>query len=236
MRLVAVGDIHGHIRMLDDLLAQISEPPEGARDKLIFLGDYIDRGPDSKGVIDRLIALRDKRPDSVFVMGNHEHHLVDFAARGDLKSGGIWMVNGGAETLESYGVTPPRDLHDPGEYKRARRELKERLPEAHRRFLADLQLHHCEGDYIFVHAGLRPGVPLADQRREDVMWIREKFLRSKADFGGIVVHGHTPADRPEVRRNRIGIDTGAGKGGYLTAALFWGTEISFLHTGPRGMF
>lgn len=233
-RLIVFGDIHGQDDMLDDLLARIGalEPPTpGLRDRYVFLGDYIDRGPNSARVIDRLCDLRDGSENAVFLMGNHEDMMMKFLLHGDTRAGGAWMANGGEETLASYGVAPSLDPVDVREFSRCRQQLGDALPDRHRRFYADLLSHKACGPYMFVHAGVRPGVALDAQRDEDMMWIRRLFLDSTEDFGAIVVHGHTPADRPEVKSNRINLDTGAGKGGYLTAAVLWGTCMTFLHAG-----
>ncbi|WP_421884426.1 metallophosphoesterase family protein [Pacificispira sp.] len=244
VRLIAVGDVHGHLNYLDDLLAALVRTPAPAaknlRDRFVFLGDYIDRGPDSAGVIDRLIELREAEAGSadgaVFLRGNHEEMMLRFLKDGDMRLGGAWIANGGDETLRSYGVTPPADALDTADFNRSRRDLDAALPPAHLHFLETLSLIHRDGDFIFVHAGLRPDVAVADQDAKDMMWIRDTFLDSQYDFGGLVVHGHSPTPDPELHPNRICVDTGAGKGGYLTAGLFWGTEKAFLHAGPRAPY
>lgn len=237
MRLIAIGDVHGHLELLDELLAGLKRPPEAvdvdAHDRLVFLGDYIDRGPESAGVIERLIGLRSAGTDAVFLRGNHEEMMLRFLVDGDLRLGGAWLANGGDATLRSYGIAPPEDPFDIEDFMRCRRALDSALPLSHRHFLETLTSVHRDGDYIFVHAGLRPGVAFDDQDERDMLWIREQFLDSCHDFGGLVVHGHTPAPAPELHPNRICLDTGAGKGGYLTAGMFWGTEKAFLHAGPR---
>jgi len=222
--------------MLDDLLEQIadmSRQDPALRDRYIFLGDYVDRGPHSNHVIDRLCTLSDRHDDPVFLLGNHEEMMLKSLLQGDERSFSAWMINGGEETLASYGVAPPRDLFDDREFQRCRRELDAALPDRHRRFLDSLVSHQASGGYIFAHAGLRPGIPIEDQEKRDLIWIRHQFLDSDADFGGVVVHGHTPAFSPEIRPNRINLDTGAGKGGYLTAGLLWGTWMAFLHAGQN---
>lgn len=234
--LIAVGDIHGHLDLLNDLLGQISNRPDhagrGGQDHLIFLGDYVDRGPNSAQVIDRLCQVQQDAPNAVFLKGNHEEMMVSFLQAGDLTKGYHWLRNGGDATSESYGVRPPDDLEDTNALLEFRSELAAVVPDAHWQFLDALQVSHRAGDYIFVHAGLRPGIPFADQRDEDMIWIRDRFLQSDADFGGCVVHGHSPSPTPDIHPNRIGLDTGSGKGGYLTAGLFWSTEGTFLHAYP----
>jgi serine/threonine protein phosphatase 1 len=225
-RVYAVGDIHGCARQLDALLARIvADPTEGiSRRFLVFLGDYVDRGPDSRGVIERLLA-----PPAGFdvtaVRGNHDQTLLDFLT--DAAIYGVWREFGGRETLLSYGVRPP--LFDKLEdFERARNDLVAALPAAHRQFLEQLVGSRRIGGYYFTHAGVRPGVGLEEQAPEDLMWIREDFLNSRQDFGAVVVHGHTPTPQPEVRRNRIGVDTGAYATGCLTAAVLDGDKCRFI--------
>lgn len=225
----AIGDIHGETAKLDRLHAMVRADAGGRaaeRRIAIYLGDYVDRGPDSAGVVDRLIA--DPLPgfERVFLMGNHEDFLLQFLeAAGSMSA---WFHNGGIQTLESYDVDPRSHdgwMADPGEL---RDEFRSRLPPAHLGFFEALDLYRIEGDYLFVHAGLRPGRKLEDQSRADLLWIREAFIHSSADHGHIVVHGHTPCEAVEIRRNRIGIDTGAVYGGRLTALVLEGETRDFL--------
>ncbi len=234
-RVYAVGDIHGRADLLDDLLTIIAEDagvrPRPARPMLVFLGDYIDRGPDSAGVVARLLAGPPKAGPLagsgwMALRGNHEDTMLRFLD--DPSAGPAWFRNGGLETIRSYaGPLPdgagmaPAALRD---------RLDAALPEDHRRFLAQLPVAHAEGDYLFVHAGLRPGVAIADQDPADLMWIRDDFIHSAAQFGKMVVHGHTIAPVPEIRANRIGIDTGAYRTGRLTALVLEGTDRRFLAT------
>lgn len=237
VRLVVIGDVHGHLSYLSDLLAQVRRDPRGQgagrRDQLVFLGDYVDRGPESAGVIERLTRIQQSDPSAVFLKGNHEDMMLRFLDKGDRKTADIWLSNGGAETLQSYGVWPPVRLDDAEVLTASRQDFRAALPAAHRAFLDALTPYEKIGDFIFVHAGLRPGRSLRKQRSEDTMWIRRDFLDSREDFGGLVVHGHTPWPEPDLQANRIGLDTGAGKGGYLTAGVFWDNEKAFLHAGPR---
>jgi serine/threonine protein phosphatase 1 len=191
------------------------------------VGDYYDRGPDSAGVIDMLIDRPLEGFDSVFLKGNHEDILLRFL-EGDLETGANWIYYGGNTTLQSYGIDCEKSWPDYTELVDYQRALKACFPARHRRFLESLALTHVEGDYAFVHAGVRPGRPLAVQDPEDLMWIRDEFHDSDADHGHVIVHGHTPVHQVVNRFNRIDIDTGAGFGRELTAVVLAGTKRSFL--------
>lgn len=225
----AIGDIHGESGKLDLLHSMIradARSRKATRKVVIYLGDYVDRGEDSAGVIERLAGGPMSDFETVFLKGNHEEFLLHFMETGDSASG--WFHNGGLNTLESYGVEMRGHSlwrPDSGDL---REQLREKLPVAHREFLAGLALNHIEGDYLFVHAGLRPGRPLEDQTPADMLWIRNLFLNSDEDYGFIVVHGHTPSDGVEIRPNRIGIDTGACYDGPLTALVLEGEKREFL--------
>lgn len=225
----AIGDIHGEGGKLDLLHSMIradARSRTAERKVAVYLGDYVDRGPDCAGVIERLTD--DPLPgfEKIFLKGNHEEFMLHFLETGDASSG--WFHNGGLNTLESYEVEiRGRFLWRPDSTD-LREQLLEKLPDRHRKFLERLDLRHIEGDYLFVHAGIRPGRPLEDQTAADMLWIRNLFLDSEEDHGYIVVHGHTPRDFPEVRPNRIGIDTGAVYGGKLTALVLEGEERDFL--------
>jgi len=196
----AIGDIHGMAGNLEELLDII--PYDPAEDLLVFLGDYIDRGPDSRRVIEMLCRLRSKTENVVFLMGNHEQMFLDFLNGADPL---LYFWNGGKATLESYGF---REV-DYGRYEVF-------LPDEHRKFFETL-IHVLETEnYFFVHAGVRPGVDLSEQNEEDLLWIRHEFIYSSEDFGKTVVFGHTPFMDPLVMKNKIGIDTGAVYGRYLT--------------------
>lgn len=230
-RIYAIGDSHGCTAHLRALHAAILEDCRGAagnieRQILVYLGDYIDRGPDSRGLLDILIGEPLPGFERVFLMGNHDimlRRLIDEGAPPP-----SWPMNGAAETLASYGVDPRVWGRGPAAVYEG---VMSRLPESHAKFLHALKYCHVEGDYLFVHAGIRPGVGLENQSPQDMMWIREPFLDSEADHGKVVVHGHTPVEAPEVRANRIGIDTGAVYGGVLTALVLEGTARRFLFAG-----
>ena len=224
-RVYVIGDIHGRL----DLLARLSERIvidsgdfTGERKVAVYLGDYVDRGPCSRGVIDLLVDEPLGGFESVHLKGNHEKFLLDFLD--DASVWPFWLYNGADATLLSYGVTPtagPEGLQA---------EFRAAIPARHIEFLGALGLSHVEGDYIFVHAGVRPGVALKDQAEADLIWIRDPFLSSDADHGKIVVHGHSIAGEPEIEANRIGIDTGAYATGKLTCLVLEGEKRAFLHT------
>ena len=227
----AIGDVHGCTEQLDALHEAIVDDASkraATRRVLVWLGDYVDRGPDSRGVIDRLLSPP-AGFDAFALKGNHEQFLLDFLI--DPSIGPHWMMNGGAETLASYNI-PIMD----GCYFRAdrwdalSRALRDALPPAHRRLLDRLRPSHREGDYLFVHAGIRPGTPLDEQALDDLLWIRGEFLFSEADHGAIVVHGHTISDEPQIRPNRIGIDTGSFFSDRLTALVLEGDTRHMLQT------
>lgn len=223
-RIYAIGDVHGRADMLDELLYDI-EKDAGSLDaaQLIFLGDYVDRGDDSRGVIERLIKLQSEHDDAVFLKGNHEELLLDFLE--EPEDLGHWLDWGGEETLESYGISTV------GQPKPTLAEQWFALaPKSHFEFLNSLKIHHIEGDFLFVHAGLRPGAPLDDQTEADMLWIRKRFHNASADERPdyVVVHGHTPTNKPVDAGWRIGVDTGAVYGGLLTAVVLEGKTRRFL--------
>jgi serine/threonine protein phosphatase 1 len=230
-RLYAVGDIHGRADLLESLLEQIAadaaRQPEAAK-RLIFLGDYVDRGPASSAVIDLVLHAALPGVEVVPLMGNHEEMMLRFLE--DIAVGRTWMMNGGDATLRSYGVDPPGMFSGTSVLREAQQHFADRLPARHLSFLEGLAITHTEGDYLFVHAGVRPGVPLDRQHTEDLLWIRDEFLDSERDFGKIVVHGHSISLDPEFRPNRIGIDTGAYRSGQLTCLVLEGTERRLLTT------
>jgi serine/threonine protein phosphatase 1 len=230
--LYAVGDIHGQANLLESLLTRIEADAERSvreRRILVFIGDYVDRGLGSRAVIDRVSAGL-PRFETIALKGNHEQMLLDFIS--DPKAWEVYRRLGGVETLLSYGVS--RDvIFAPGGASPAaiRDALVAMLPPSHLEFLRSLVLSYDCGDYHFVHAGVRPGVPLDLQSDTDRLWIRDQFLNAGDVFGGrVIVHGHTPAVQPESLGFRIGIDTGAYMTGRLTAARFEGADVQFLHS------
>lgn len=215
----AIGDIHGR----DDLLAEIqagilldATRRQARRYVLVYLGDYFSRGRDSRAVVERVLSFRPPSWEVIALKGNHEDLMLRFIA-GDLRTGRHWLNYGGTVVLAQYGL-PMADpaARAPALLSELREGLLAALPQAHRSFLEGLPLTHREGDYFFVHAGVRPGVPLGAQLPRDLVWIRQRFLQAQVDHGAVVVHGHCIAPEPEVRRNRIGIDTGAYASGVLT--------------------
>lgn len=238
----AVGDIHGRRDLLDQLLVLIEEDaaklPDGIRPQIVFLGDYIDRGLKSRDVIELFASGALDRFDPVYLLGNHEEALLRFLQEASF--GSQWARFGGAETLYSYGLAPPNkraSLNSHEEMAAARdawtrvwNEFRIRLPAEHLNFLQSLKTCYTAGDYLFVHAGLRPGVSLGDQTRRDMLWIREEFLEDAAPFAQMIVHGHTPMDAVHHDNRRIGLDTGAFLTGRLTAARLIGTDVAFLGT------
>ena len=216
-RAYAVGDIHGRLDLLDHLLERIEtdiSEREPRRNFIIFLGDYVDRGPDSAGVLERLLTYRLDGAETVFLAGNHEELFLR-VMRGDSSVLSQWLKFGGAECVESYGVNVAQLLRLPRS--EAVALLQAKIPASHVDFMAEMDDSYRFGDYLFVHAGIRPGIEIDEQSRADLRWIREPFLSHAADHGFIVVHGHTIVDDVEERRNRIGIDTGAYRSGLLTA-------------------
>ena len=199
-RLLAIGDIHGCNHKLQRLLARIDLDPNA--DKLVFIGDFIDRGPDVRGVIETIIDLKETCKNMICLRGNHEDMFLNYYREG--RDEELFFANGGGITLSSYGLT----LADA----RAGRGF----PENHLRFIASLPLSYETEAYFFVHAGLRPGIPVARQSTEDLLWIRHEFIDSEYDFSKTVVFGHTALHEPLLEKNKIGIDTGAVYGGCLT--------------------
>jgi serine/threonine protein phosphatase 1 len=228
----AIGDIHGCYdlmkQLLRDLAVDAAARADGRQPILVFLGDYVDRGPHSAKVLEALVWL-DRRPDLDIhlLKGNHEKALLDFMDAPE--RGGPWIGFGGAETLMSYGVAPPRLEGGAEEYRRARNELLERMPASHLRLLMRLELMAMIGDYAFVHAGVRPGVELENQLEEDLLWIRRGFVDAPGPFGKTIVHGHSwAAATPQIHEHRLGVDTGAYSTGVLTALRIEDGEVGVI--------
>ena len=232
-RLYCVGDIHGRLDLLEELHDMIrADAADFTGSKgVVYLGDYIDRGAQSKQVLDLLIEQPMEGFDAVHLLGNHEQAMLDFLAHPE--SAAAWLNFGGQVTLLSYGVGLGR-LQMQRQVGVLRDELEEKLPDSHLEFIGSCQLLHAEGSYCFAHAGIRPGRPLDEQVAEDLLWIREDFTRSRADHGCIVVHGHTINEEVERLPNRIGIDTGAFYTGMLTALVLEGDQQRLLQTGRGG--
>jgi len=232
-RVYAVGDIHGRADLLTALLQRILAdlrhfPVRQA--ELLFLGDYISRGPDSAQVLDLLIGDSRRLPLEVTCLkGNHEDALLRFLD-GDLQMGRTWLQYGGRSVLRSYGVPPVSGEPLDDELLQLRSALSRVIPVHHQEFLRGLPMSAERDDYLFVHAGLRPGRCQAEQAEHDLMWIREEFLTHTECFERMVVHGHSPTPLPEVRRNRINVDTGAYASAILTSVVLTGPERRFLAT------
>lgn len=229
LRLYAIGDVHGMDAMLAEahakIFADLADNP-AADHRIVHVGDYVDRGPESAGVIDRLARLRASDPRVVCLLGNHDELMHGFLSE-PMLCGPNWLANGARSTLASYGITVTEGTNF-ADLPALSRRLAEAMPRAHADLLADLSLSAQFGDFFFCHAGIRPGVALDRQERNDLVWIREPFLSSDRDHGAVVVHGHTPGPGPVVRRNRIGIDSGAVYGGPLTVLVLEGTDHRFL--------
>jgi serine/threonine protein phosphatase 1 len=218
VRIYAVGDIHGCADLLDETLARIDADFATYPDCNpihVFLGDYIDRGPASRAVIDRLVE-RMATHNTVCLKGNHESYMLDFLGSPAVLS--EWQHFGGLQTILSYGVKPSINAGTAKQLELSL-ALNVALPKQHRDFLRSLRLSFTCGDFFFTHAGVKPRVPLNRQKEEDLLWIRDDFLLSENDHGKIIVHGHSPVIAPEIRRNRINIDTGAYATGRLTCLI-----------------
>lgn len=227
LRIYAVGDVHGRADALQDVLSRIDADAKRRPVKRvvqIFLGDYVDRGPATRDVIDRLIE-RNNSHETLLLKGNHELMFLDFFSNPSVLAN--WRQQGGLQTLISYGLKP--SLNPSGaEQQELARELVRCAPPLHRQFLAGLPTSFRCGDFFFVHAGVRPGVALSDQTDDDLLWIREEFLLHEREFEKIIVHGHTPVPEPDVRANRINLDIGAYATGKLACMVIEGDTIGFV--------
>ena len=229
-RIYAIGDIHGRDDLLEQLLDQIASDDMSrphVHTTLVFLGDLVDRGADTRGVVSRLMALEKSAISTVFLKGNHEELLLR-VCEGDEKVAAAFSRVGGRETLLSYGVS--EQDYDRCEIKDIPALAAEYVPQAHRDFLNSFIPRWRAGDYLFVHAGITPGVAIEDQNDTDMRWIREQFTQSEADHGVMVVHGHTVTDDIDEQFNRIGIDTGAYASGKLSAIGLEGDQRWYLST------
>lgn len=228
----AVGDIHGCLDLLKPLVEAIladAASIDAKRKVVIFLGDYIDRGPDSRGVLRYLMNLpKDAGVEWRFLKGNHEEAMLKFLD--DPSFGPNWCEYGGDAALASYGLKPPEMKHRAEAWARVAADLDHRVTAEEREFLETLEYSLSIGDYFFAHAGARPGIALDRQSERDLMWIRGSFLDDGTTFEKIVVHGHTPKTEIHVDNRRIGIDTKAYASGMLTAARLEGSARRFLHT------
>jgi serine/threonine protein phosphatase 1 len=232
MRLYGIGDVHGCDELLAEMHAQINRDlaARGVGDyRIVHVGDYVDRGPDSRAVIERLARMCDADPRVLCLRGNHDDLLLDFMAE-EPGAAENFFANGGEATVASYGVHVGLIASLLGSHGGLGARLREAMPAHHRAFVEGLALSARFGDFFFCHAGIRPGVALDAQVKDDLIWIREGFLDCSADLGVVVVHGHTPTKdrRPDVRPNRIDIDTGAVFGGPLTCVAIEGSEVRFL--------
>jgi serine/threonine protein phosphatase 1 len=236
-RAYVIGDVLGRADLLGELIAIIKTDvvmrPGPGIDVVVYLGDYIDRGPQSRQVIDLILSGPLPGFAEVRLQGNHEETLLRFL--GDSSVGPGWSAHGGDATLLSYGVRARADLVGLDRYEDMRRQLVALMPPAHVDFLHGLALSCTAGGYLFVHAGIRPGVAADRQLPVDLLWIRDDFLDSAQDYGQVVVHGHTPSDEPEVHRNRIGIGIGTNAfvSGRLTCLVLEGERRQFLFTGAH---
>jgi serine/threonine protein phosphatase 1 len=231
-RVYAIGDVHGRLDLLEELVAGIradnaARAPADVR--IVLLGDIVDRGPDSAAIVGRCMAFTDRTDRFMVLRGNHEAMMVD-AIGGNLLALSLWLRHGGGPALRSWGV--PEALIGAGASPDLLRAARDHVPAEVVQWLATLPLTWTLGDYLFVHAGIRPGCALAEQKTEDLLWIRKDFLESAEDEGFVVVHGHSISDDGiVVRPNRIGIDTGAYRTDVLTALALEGTERWTLATG-----
>lgn len=228
MRVYAIGDVHGCDAEFARLLERIDADHAGRaplRQIIILLGDLVDRGPDSAGVVQRAMELAQSGRDVRLIAGNHEELLLD-SCIGEGKALRVFARNGGRETALSYGVS--EDDYDAADFDQLHRLLESHVPAAHRDFLTQMEQMIVIGDYAFVHAGVRPGVAFGEQSSADLRWIRDRFLNHAEPFERFVIHGHTISDTVDEKPNRIGIDTGAYMGGPLTAIALEGDQRWFL--------
>ena len=229
----AMGDIHGRYDLLEQMTQRIVEDAlqrQATHRQIVYLGDYVSRGIDSRRVVDMVSAPAWAGFIKVCLKGNHEDSLLRFLA-GDFDAGRHWFDHDGLDTLAHYGVSIlKRDVRDDASMAQLRERFAAALPAEHLHFFCSLKIAHQAGNYYFVHAGIRPGVPLARQTATDCMWMREPFLTSDVDHGAVIVHGHSITERGVLGSNRIGIDTGAYRTGTLTCLVLEGETRTVLQT------
>ncbi len=233
LRVFAVGDIHGRCDLITKLHRKIHDHMHRqtvkAQNIIVYLGDYVDRGPHSREVIEHLIDFELPDTQKIFLLGNHEEAMLGFLE--DTSIMREWLLYGGQATLMSYGVDVKRlKLNDANSVEATRATFAANIPASHRDFLKNLKLSQIIGDYMFVHAGVNPNLPLSEQHRADLLWIRDEFLLSHKPLAKKIVHGHTISAAPEVKANRLGLDTGAYATGTLTCAILERDTIEFLTT------
>ena len=233
MRLYAIGDIHGSLLPLQQLHEMILQDADGfpGQKVLVYLGDYIDRGEHSCEVIDLLLDKPLTDFEIIHLLGNHEQTLLDFLRHP--RAVAAWLTYGGRATLKSYGVSLEPEFTRP-DLERLRDDFAYQFPQRHLEFFQDMQLFYVAGSYCFVHAGIRPGTILPEQRNEDLLWIRDDFTRSHVRHEHIVVHGHSITTEVDWNANRIGIDTGAFHTGVLSCLVLEGEQQRLLQTGQAG--
>lgn len=236
VRVYAIGDIHGRADLLTTIHKSILNDAKTANGEmklvLVYLGDYVDRGMESRQVIEMLITSPLPGFETVFLKGNHEDALLTFLE--DSSIGPDWFPIGGDACLYSYKVSPHNSLPAAKKFKQLQKSFKDVFPDDHLSFLSNLKLSYESGDYLFVHAGVMPSRALSKQTAEHLMWVRSEFTRDRRNYGKIIVHGHTVTDKPDIRANRIGIDTGAYATGHLTCLILEGTKRRFLSTRVAG--
>lgn len=234
MRLYAIGDSHGcldELKALDQMIIDDLQARPVKEHKIIFLGDYVDRGPDSAGCLQYLLERRASDPNVVCLKGNHEEKLVEFLAN-PIKLADSFLTYGGDALAASYGVDAPPLSTSSDVMQKFCKALQAAVPARHLDFIDSLLSHVILGDYMFVHAGVRPNVPLDEQTAHDMMWVRREFIPHTDLYEKIIIHGHTPQLEPEVMANRINVDTLCYDTGNLTAVVLEGNERRFLQTNP----
>ena len=231
----AVGDIHGCKDLLDNIhhkIIKASKNREGEK-LIIYLGDYVDRGPDIKGTIQTLIDFNPPHFKKIFLLGNHEQMLLEFISE-SRNSPFVWIYNGGSETLESYGMDLSNNIDDTVDLtidKKFRKKFNDLIPKSHMDFFNQLIINYTWKDYFFVHAGINPDIPLHMQERETMLWTREKhFFKPTMKYEKIIVHGHTPKEKIEKFPYRINIDTGSFYSGNLSCLLIENEQLRFIDT------